>query len=148
MTRSLGWTSMVVLMLAVPSVTAAQAADTVYVGATHSSTAAGLLELVFPTAGYAYGGDWTRGFLPNAFRIGAAIGMGVTADGPDDDPCADDDMCYVFSVAVIATTVWAIVGSVHTAQDYNRRIRDVSSSLVFEPAPHGGVSLGMRVRAP
>ena len=33
---------------------------------THSPVAAGLIEWLIPTAGFAYGGDWTRGFLPNA----------------------------------------------------------------------------------
>jgi hypothetical protein len=37
---------------------------------TRSPTAAALLEAVIPTAGFAYGGEWRRGLLPNALRVG------------------------------------------------------------------------------
>jgi hypothetical protein len=128
-----------------PHAASAQAADTVRVGSTHSALAAGLLEVVFPTAGFAYAGDWKRGFLPNAFRVGASIGFGVTADGPSDDVCEGDGTCTAFAVAVLATTVWAIVGAVQTAHDYNATIVQRESRVYIEPSALGGVSVGFRL---
>src|SRR5688572_13471223 len=102
-----------------PTTVAGQAADTVYVGSTHSPTASGIIEFLVPTAGFAYAGDWTRGFLPNAFRIATSIGFGVTSDGPQNDVCENDTACTIWGVAALATTVWAIVGAVNTAKDHN-----------------------------
>lgn len=143
--RALVLAAVVAMILVVPGATAGQAADTVYVGSRHSPTASGLLELIFPTAGFAYAGDWTRGFLPNAFRIAATIGFGVTADGPSEDVCEEDDACRVWAVAVIATTVWSIVGAVQTAHDHNASVRQVESRLLLEPSPAGGFSVGFRL---
>ena len=42
--------------------------DTVFVGGERSAILSGVFEY-FPTAGFAYAGDWKRGFLPNAFRV-------------------------------------------------------------------------------
>ena len=121
----------------------AQSTDTVYVGSQHSAFAAGAIEFFVPTAGFAYGGNWTRGFLPNAFRIGSFIGFGATYDEPN-DKCSS--ACTVWSLGVLATTVWAIVGAVNTAKDHNEMVREPSSLFLLEPAPGGGVSFGVRLR--
>ncbi len=123
----------------------AQATDTVVVGTRHSPVASGLLEFVFPTAGFAYAGDWTRGFLPNALRIGTAIGFGVTGDGPEDDVCEGEGACQVWAIAFLSATVWSIVGAVQTANDHNRDISELESSLYVAPSPVGGVSVGFRL---
>lgn len=131
-------------VLAWPSPARGQAADTVYVGSRHSAFAAGFLEFVFPTAGFAYAGDWTRGFLPNAVRIGSGIAFDVSYDEATYE-C--DDACTVWAVGFLAATVWAIVGAVRTAHDYNETIRtQPPSSLLLEPSPGGGWSVGLRLR--
>lgn len=48
------------LLAVVPSVAEGQPADTVFVGTQHSPWTGGLLEFAFPTAGFAYAGDWSR----------------------------------------------------------------------------------------
>jgi hypothetical protein len=125
---------------AVPASARAQVGDTVYVGLEHSPTASALLEFVFPTAGFAYAGDWHRGFLPNAFRIAATIGVAAQESG---DECEDE--CAVWAVALLGTTVWAMVEAVRTAKDYNAVIREPASLLLVEPGPYGGVSMGLRL---
>jgi len=131
-----------ILLAGLPIGAQAQVADTVFVGTHHSPWASGLLELVFPTAGFAYAGDWTRGFVPNAVRIGSLIGVGATAED-DGDTCSD--ACAVWSLAVLGSTIWAMIGAVNTAHDYNAAVRE-PSSLIFEPSPAGGVSVGLRLR--
>jgi hypothetical protein len=130
------------LLAGLPGEAQGQVADTVFVGTHHSPWASGLLEMVFPTAGFAYAGDWTRGFLPNAVRVASLVGVGVTAED-DGDTC--DDACAVWSVALLGSTIWATIGAVNTAHDYNAAVRE-PSSLIFEPSPAGGVSLGVRFR--
>ena len=61
--------------------------DTVFVAGERSVVLSGVLEY-FPTLGFAYAGDWKRGFLPNAFRVASFIGIFSTFDpldssGPD-----------------------------------------------------------------
>jgi hypothetical protein len=132
--------------VAVPTPAVGQVADTLYVGHTHSALASGLLEVLFPTAGFAYAGDWKRGFLPDAFRVAALLGFEHTADGPRGDVCEGEDACRVFVVAVVATTVWSVVGAVQAANDHNATVRELESRILVGPSPTGGgVSLGFRL---
>jgi len=114
--------------------------DTVFVGGERSAVLSGVLEY-FPTLGFAYAGDWKRGFLPNAFRVASFIGAGVTFDPLGNESTAS----VVWVLAVIATSVWAVVGAVNTAQDHNRAVRATRSQLSVAPAPFGGVSVGLRL---
>jgi hypothetical protein len=140
---------LLLVLAAATADSAAAQADTVFVGNRHSPWASGILELIVPTAGFAYAGDWTRGFLPNAFRIASTIGFSVTADGPEEDVCQDDTACNVWAIATLGTTVWAIVGAVQTANDHNRSIApQAAARLLVEPSPLGGVSLGLSFRSP
>lgn len=131
-----------ILVVALPATAEGQAADTVFVGTEHSPWTSGFLEFVFPTAGFAYAGDWKRGLLPNAFRVGALIGFAETYDDAT-DTCEDD--CTAWSIALLATTVWAIVGAAQTATDYNAAVREPSSTLLVEPSSWGGLSVGLRI---
>ncbi len=116
--------------------------DTVFVGGERSAVLSGVLEY-FPTLGFAYAGDWKRGFLPNAFRVASFIGLSSTLDFLDSS--SPDTAEIVWGVAVIATTVWAVVGAVNTAKDNNRAVRATRSQLSVAPAPFGGVSVGLRL---
>lgn len=109
----------------------------------HSATAAGLIEWFLPTAGYAYGGNWTNGFLSNAVRIGSFIGFGMTSDSAT-DTC--DDACAAWAVAWLGSTAWAIVGAVSTAKEHNARVRAATEGLTVGSAPFGGVSVGLTLR--
>jgi hypothetical protein len=129
-------------------------ADAVFVvGTRHSPWAVGLLELAVPTAGFAYAGDWTRGFPPNAFRLASLIGLYVAADGSFEGyqyhGCRNETACNLWTVAVLGTTVWAVVGAVQTARDHNRSPSpQAPPRLLVEPSPPGGLSLGLRFRSP
>ena len=116
--------------------------DTVFVGGERSAVLSGVLEY-FPTLGFAYAGDWKRGFLPNAFRVASYIGLLSTIDFLDSS--SPDTAEIVWGVAAFATTVWAVVGAVNTAKDYNRAVRATRSQLSVAPAPFGGVSVGLRL---
>ena len=117
--------------------------DTVFVGGERSAILSGVLEY-FPTVGFAYAGDWKRGFLPNAFRVASYIGLFSTVDfyGGGDTPETDE---VLWAVAVVATTVWAVVGAVNTARDRNRAVRATRPQLSVAPAPFGGVSVGLQL---
>ena len=51
----------------------------------------------------------------------------------------------MLAVAMVATTVWAVVGAVNTARDRNRAVRATRPQLSVAPAPFGGVSVGLRL---
>lgn len=108
----------------------------------HSPVAAGILEWIAPTAGYAYGGDWTAGFLSNGVRVGGIIALAATYDDATES-C--DGVCGIGAAAFVGGTVWAIVGAVHTANEHNRALRAASSGLVVGPSPDGGLTLGFRL---
>ena len=52
--------------------------DTVVVSGERFPLVSGVLEFYLPTIGFAYGGDWKRGLIPNAFRVGSFIGLYLT----------------------------------------------------------------------
>lgn len=108
----------------------------------HSEVAAGVIEWFLPTAGFAYAGDWSRGFLPNAVRISAWAGLLSTSSNPD-DTC--EGSCQIWATAVIATTVWSVVGAVRTASDHNRSVSE--SRLLIGPSPEGGLVAAVRLPA-
>lgn len=107
---------------------------------THSPVAAGLIEWLIPTAGFAYGGDWTRGFLPNALRIGGLVGLLATCDGPGD---STGDGCGSFAIVSVAGGIWAIVGAVSTARDHNAGVIAATSRLEVSPGPERSLSVGL-----
>lgn len=142
-TRVKGWLYLAAAVLGLggaPCQVEAQAAPGAH---EHSAFAAGVIEWLVPTAGYAYAGDWTAGFLSNGVRIGSYIGLAATYDDRTDD-C--DDACAVWAVGALGGTIWAIVGAVHTANEHNRAVRGESSGLVVGPSPVGGVAIGFRLR--
>lgn len=118
-----------------------QAPDTVFLASEHSPVVAGVVEWLLPTAGFAYGGDWTRGFVPNVVRTASFIGFMKT--GGDSNRC--EGACPAWGVALVAGTVWAIVDAVDTARDHNARVRRLVAGLSLEPAPGGGAAVGLRV---
>jgi len=110
---------------------------------THSPVAAGIIEwLTFPTLGYAYAGDWSRGLLPNAVRVGTIVGFLSTYDD-DGDQCSS--ACAVWGVAAVASTVWAVVGAVNTAKDHNRVVAGPPDMVFLRPSPTGGLSVGLSI---
>jgi hypothetical protein len=133
----------VVMTLAWGQGASGQASDTVYVGSHHNPVTAGVLEFFsFPTAGFAYAGDWSRGLLPNAFRLGSGIAFAATYDDGGDE-C--DDACALWAIAFLGSTIWATVEAANTAKDYNARMREPRELVLIEPSPAGGLSLGVRL---
>ncbi len=117
--------------------------DTVFLGGERSAVLSGVLEY-FPTLGFAYAGDWKRGFLPNAFRVASFIGAAVYYD-PLGNESNSDTALAVWVSAVVATSVWAVVGAVNTAKDHNTAVRARRTQPSVAPAPFGGVSVGLRL---
>jgi len=107
--------------------------------------AAGFLEAFIPTAGFAYAGDWKRGLVPNAVRLGALVVVFSRSDFLLADECDGDATCEAFSLVATAATIWAIVGAVQTAHEHNASVVQRRASLFVGPAPRGGVSVGIRL---
>jgi len=118
--------------------------DTVDVGGERSNVLSGVIELYLPTVGFAYAGDWKRGLLPNAIRIGSFIGLLSTIDFLDSSS-SSDTAAGLWAIAFLGTTVWAVVEAVNTANDRNRAVRLRRAQLSVAPAPFGGVSVGLRL---
>ena len=114
---------------------------------TRSAVAAGVLEWLVPTAGYAYAGDWGRGLLPNAVRLGGFVlfitQYEVNVFFADDDECPSG--CVLGLVMAAAGSIWAIAGSVAATQNHNDRLREAASQLVLLPGPYGGLTVGLRL---
>ena len=116
--------------------------DTVFVEGERSNVLSGVLELYLPTVGFAYAGDWKRGFLPNAFRVGSIIGLLSTVDFLDS---SSDTAAGLWAIAFLVTTLWAVVEAVNTANDRKRAVRATRPRLSLAHAPFGGVSVGLRL---
>lgn len=127
-----------------PSVASAQAAaDTVYVAERRSPFVAGIIETIIPTAGYAYAGDWKRGFLPNAFRLIATVGADIADGRVENFDTNCRNTCKGWITAVVATAGWGIVGSVMTAREHNRNVVRNNAALVLTPGTAGGWRVGV-----
>jgi hypothetical protein len=114
---------------------------------TRSPVAAGFLEGIVPTAGYAYGGHWSRGLLPNAVRVGGLVLAVAHFDlalfgGTSECPTG----CQAGLVIALAGSVWAIAGAVDTVNDFNDRFIAASSRVLLLPSPEGQLEIGMRFR--
>ena len=118
--------------------------DTGEVEGERSNVLSGVIELYLPTVGFAYAGDWKRGLLPNAIRIGSLIGFFSTVD-LFDSSSSSDDAAGLWAIAFLGATVWAVVEAVNTANDRNDAIRVRRAQLSVAPAPFGGVSVGLRL---
>lgn len=87
-----------------------------------SAWAAGVLEYVVPTAGYAYADAWTEGLVPGAVRVSGTVALlWVMADALTGEPYDDEppDECRTLCVYGIAATavgyVWGVTGAVRAA---------------------------------
>ena len=97
-----------------------------------SAFAAGALEYLIPTVGYAYAGNWSRGILPNLVRVGGlalVVSQQLTVFG-EPPPC--EGRCTVGLVMALGGTVWAIVDAVNTAKRENQR-RRAAAGVVIVP---------------
>lgn len=107
-----------------------------------SSGLASTLELFIPTAGFAYAGEWTRGLLPNAVRIGSVVGI-VSHCDPDR---GDRGTCAAFAGVLLVSHIWATVGAANTARDRNRSLGAAAPRLVVLQGPaDGALSVGLRL---
>lgn len=109
---------------------------------TRSSGLAGTLELFIPTAGFAYAGEWTRGLLPNAVRIGSVVGIVSDCD-PDR---GDRGTCAAFAGVLLLSHIWATVGAANTARERNRSLGASDAGFVVLQGPaDGALSVGLRL---
>jgi hypothetical protein len=113
---------------------------------TRSPVAAGFLEYIIPTAGFAYGGDWRRGLLPNALRIGGLVLVVSRSElglfGTESE-CQTE--CKAGFVLAVVGSIWAIAGAVDTTNEFNDRLRAASAQVTISPFAGGGLSIGLRV---
>jgi len=119
------------------------------VAGTRSPVAAALLEWLVPTAGYAYAGNWSRGLLPNAFRVGGTVlalatSIEDSAFFGDEWECSTG--CQVGIAMGVVGTVWAIAGAVVETNRLNERVRAAASLANVTTLPGGGLSIGLRLR--
>lgn len=112
-----------------------------------SPVAAGVLEWVFPTIGYAYAGNWTRGLPSGLVRITGAVlivsqQFVIFGEPP---PCRDE--CVAGAIMLVGGTVWAIIDAGRTASKENERRR--ASLLGASVAPtFGPAGAGLAFRVP
>ena len=114
-----------------------------------SALAAGVLEYVVPTAGYAYADAWTQGLLPGAVRVsGLTALLWVMADALTGEPGDDEppDECRTMCVYGIAATtvgyVWGVTGAVKAAKRWTPERAGLT--VGWDPAT-SSVRVGVRV---
>lgn len=114
-----------------------------------SAWAAGALEYVIPTAGYAYADAWKEGLLPGAVRVSGTVALlwvmtdALTGEPGDDEP---PDECRTMCVYGIAATavgyVWGITGAVRAAKRWTPE--GVGLTMGWDPAT-AGFRVGVRL---
>ena len=109
-----------------------------------SGAAAFGLELIVPTLGHAYAGDWKRGVLPAVFSVGGYVGLLAQAD--DDGFVGDGAGAYLALGALLGGRIWGLVSAVGTANDHNRSLSSGNASVTLLPTPGGGLGVGMALR--
>jgi hypothetical protein len=101
-----------------------------------SPVAAGVLEWVIPTAGYAYSGNWSRGIPSAVVRVAGLVlwfneaswsGAGhVMGEGPSCRTTA----CSIGLAAVVGGTIWGVLDAAATTTRGNERRRAAALSEV------------------
>jgi hypothetical protein len=147
---------LLVIFLAVTGVSSAQAQDTLsaagklvreYESQKKNPVLAGVFEYAFPFAGYAYAGNWRGGLWPAALYMGG-FALATPCLFADLEPCSEGAQQTAIAglVLILASRVWGITGAAHTANDYNRALRQ---RLQIEPARSpDGLALRIGVRLP
>jgi hypothetical protein len=110
-----------------------------------SAFAAGALEWMIPTVGYAYAGNWSRGILPGLVRIS---GMGLLFSHLslmwlEDAPCRG--RCVAGCVMGLGGAVWAVVDAANTAKRENRRRRAAAGVSIVPTVDHNGLGAAILV---
>ncbi len=116
-----------------------------------STIAAGLLEWLVPTAGYAYAGNWVRGIPSALARVG---GIALYLDDQftifgSPPPC--EAKCVAGAALAVGGTIWGIVDASATASRENERRRAEATRRTVSLYPRvgrSGVGLGFRVVVP
>jgi hypothetical protein len=107
--------------------------------------AAGVLEFLYPTAGYAYAGNWSRGFPPALVRVTGAVllaefAIGYMAALPCTARCATGAAMY------FGGTIWAVFDAGATATRTNVRKLEASGGIsVYPTLGQEGFGVGARV---
>ena len=93
--------------------------------------AAGILEWVIPTLGYAYAGRWSKGLLPTAIRIGGIVLYTGIDHGEGSEWYRDYKTPLI--VATVGT-VWAVTGAANTARKRNLKLRKAieTTNITFD----------------
>jgi len=114
-----------------------------------SAWAAGVLEYVVPTAGYAYADAWKQGLLPGAVRVSGTVALlWVMADALTGEPFDDEppDECRTLCIYGLAATAVGYVWSVTSAVRAAKRWTPEGAGLTMEWDPaSSSVRLGVRV---
>jgi hypothetical protein len=114
-----------------------------------SRTAALALELLVPSAGYAYAGHWSRG-IPQAvvrsvgWTLMMAHQLGTYGEAP---PCRDS--CAVGMALGLLGTAWGLIDVTATVNRTNaRRLEAAGGAVIVPHSTNQGVGLLIRVPAP
>ena len=97
------------------------------------------LEVILPTAGHAYSGDWRRGVTPAILQIGGlAVVSAVYSDCGSVNTCTSNQDITMGTAAIVAVggAVWSYVSAYYTAAGRNRDLRDrlgITPTLSMRP---------------
>lgn len=102
---------------------------------------AGALEIItFPTIGYAYAGNWTRGFPSAAVRI---LGFALWREQMFWSPPPCRAQCIAGAIMLYGGWIWAASDAAGTARRTNEELRTEALRGALLPTLHGG-SLGVQ----
>jgi hypothetical protein len=108
-----------------------------------SALAAGALELVLPTVGFAYAGHWARGLPPTLFRVaGVYLALDQQMQVPLGGSGACVGQCTLGLTLAAAGTIWAVIDAAIVAKRSNEE-RGGPAARISE-TPTGG-SLGPEI---
>jgi len=86
---------------------------------------AGYKEWTLPFSGYAYGGDWRKGIVPNILRIGGVAAICVGVAGERLNPVT---FTTGFAVGGVGT-IWAVTGAVMVTKHRNALINSNGAEI-------------------
>ena len=104
-----------------------------------SEAVALMLELVLPTLGHVYAGDFKRGVIPALVSVGGMAAWMIGAVGSAFNSNDADNWMRFGAIAAIGGRVWGLVTAPGTAKQFNERLRQKLGieTTSISVGPHG-----------
>ena len=118
-----------------------------------SEVAALVLEILIPTVGHAYAGNWAKGLIPFGVTVAgyttAFVGAAECADHTGD--CTGGENAKMLSglIVGIGGQIWGMVSAYRTAENHNNELRErygIETGLAIRPAYGGRAELAITIR--